>query len=64
MTHRFSPIPSPGQNYNMTPGKIDGNVDNDQAHALFLASKQRAKNPFQDLADPKPTTQMKRITKH
>ena len=43
----------------------DGNVDNEQAHALYLASKQRTKdNSQQDVPNSKPTTKMKRISRH
>ncbi|CAF4035220.1 unnamed protein product [Adineta steineri] len=46
------------------PCKDDGYVDNEQAHALFIASKERKSEPLQqDLSAPKPTTKMKRISR-
>lgn len=53
---------TPDRTYDLE--KTDGNVDENQAHELYKASKQRIKSPAQDLANPKPLTQMKRISKH
>jgi len=62
MTHRFVPKISEN-NLDFYPCKNDGNVDDDQAHALYLASKQRGKGGSQDLSNSRPTTKMKRINK-
>jgi len=62
MTHRF--VPKILENdLEFHPSKHDGNVDDDEAHALYLASKQREKSGSQDLSNSRPTTKMKRINK-
>jgi hypothetical protein len=53
----------PENNLDFYPSKNDGNVDDDQAHALYLASKQREKSGSQDSSNSRPTTKMKRINK-
>ena len=52
MTHRFPSTDELHGDFHSC--KNDGNVDEEQARALFLASKQRSKPP----------TKMKRINKH
>jgi hypothetical protein len=65
VTHRFpSTLNVPGANnddFDFYSCKNDKNVDDEQAHALFLASKQRTN--VEDLPQLKPVKKMKRITK-
>jgi len=57
MIHRFSSnlmdYRSSNPNFDFHPCKNDGNVDDDQAHALYLASKQRISDNSQDLSNLK-----------
>lgn len=68
ITHRFIPqidnTRSPDDDLDFHSCKNDGNVDDDEAHALFLASKQRKKANSQDYSELKPTTKMKTFNKH
>ncbi len=65
MTNRFSfqTMYSPSLDHHY-PCTNDNNVDSDQAHELYLASKQGTKTNSPDLLNPKPIIQMKRINKH
>jgi hypothetical protein len=52
MTHRFAP--KVDQDLDFHSCTDDKNVDDEQAHALYLASKERSK----------PITKMRKINKH
>jgi hypothetical protein len=43
--------------------KNDRNVDDDQAHKLYIAAKQHSGRNSQDLTNAKPITKMKRVSK-
>jgi hypothetical protein len=68
ITHRFPPRFNNPRSFDhkspFHPFKTDGNVDNEQARALYLASKERSKDNLQDLSKSKSTSKIKKITKH
>ena len=68
VTHRFPPKVNKPRSFDYTgpfhPEKTDGNVDSEQAHALYLAFKERTKDNSQDPSNSKLTPKMNKTSKH
>ncbi|CAF2754090.1 unnamed protein product [Rotaria sp. Silwood2] len=68
MTHRLHPkvnnSTALANSFEMYQCRNEGNVDDDQARALFLAQRQRFKDDSKDSSNVKPTTPMKSLNKH
>ncbi|CAF4600617.1 unnamed protein product [Rotaria sp. Silwood1] len=68
MRHRFytkaNNSHTPNHCFEMYQCRNEGNVDDDEARALFLADKQRLKDDSKNSANVKSTTPMKTMNKH